>query len=444
MRLLAVGALMCAVVLGQGNTGFQVNGPGADLSIDGATSSSGEPLMDLQWVREDSIVTTASIHVGMPWDLGFTTGACVAGGGGGIPTPNGQVFNLSLADPTFVWLNNGTFVTPFASQTVPFNSPVPTTFTMQMGVLSPTHPDGVEISAPNIMAVDRVCAQEVVAEGVDLATLSTQPVVVYETQAQSPVVPGVEESMANQGSMTTGTMTLSSGGTPIASQAISIDNATRTVMVGGLPAQTVGDVFGPLPIPIGMTTGEVSFSLSAPVTIDIPTSVIIRVILALKTWVTDKGKVVKTFCDGRPGSPDMTQQQVDDWLNNNGFGGGAVTQVCPASDSYDCHGYTFACGLKWINDDQVQKILDDNCYKAVAAGGVMVGDIVVYCRNGKITHTGKVTAVDANGNATEITSKWGRLPKFKHPPMTVPGSYGTPKYRRSKRMGDKLKCKLTP
>jgi hypothetical protein len=119
----------------------------------------------------------------------------------------------------------------------------------------------------------------------------------------------------------------------------------------------------------------------------------------------------------------------------------------PATDAYDCHGFTFTCGAKWINDDQVNKILMDNGYtaKSADAGGVKAGDIVVYHDgSGNVKHSGVVTKVDANGNPTEIESKWGRAPKYKHAPGTVPPGYGTPTYYCTTRcLGNKLKCKTT-
>jgi hypothetical protein len=54
----------------------------------------------------------------------------------------------------------------------------------------------------------------------------------------------------------------------------------------------------------------------------------------------------------------------------------------------------------------------------------MAGDIVVYKKNGVITHYAVVTMVDANGNITEIESKWGRGQLFKGPVDAVPADYG--------------------
>jgi hypothetical protein len=44
----------------------------------------------------------------------------------------------------------------------------------------------------------------------------------------------------------------------------------------------------------------------------------------------------------------------------------------------DCHGQTFADGKFWINNNQVNKILKGDRYKAVKKGQESVGDVVVY------------------------------------------------------------------
>lgn len=88
----------------------------------------------------------------------------------------------------------------------------------------------------------------------------------------------------------------------------------------------------------------------------------------------------------------------------------------------DCHGETFDDGNCWINDEEVQQVLDDDY--VVVAGAKQVGDIVVYRdADGNITHSGTVTAVDGNGNVTEVESKWGSGGKYKHAVDETP--YGT-------------------
>jgi len=125
---------------------------------------------------------------------------------------------------------------------------------------------------------------------------------------------------------------------------------------------------------------------------------------------------------------------------------GKRTVEAPPSTTYDCHGKTFDAEASWINDDQVEKILNDDGYKPVPAGGARLGDVVIYRNNGQVTHSGTVTGIDSNGNVTEVCSKWGSGFEYRHAPNEVPqgqsgvvngvptqrGTYGTPTvYRRS-------------
>lgn len=92
---------------------------------------------------------------------------------------------------------------------------------------------------------------------------------------------------------------------------------------------------------------------------------------------------------------------------------------------YNCWGFTFdprRCVIESGTD--VQNILNDNA-NSVPDGSVECGDVICYRNNGIITHTGRVWAVDNQGHATSIRSKWGQLGEYLHPPLTVPSSYGT-------------------
>ena len=156
--------------------------------------------------------------------------------------------------------------------------------------------------------------------------------------------------------------------------------------------------------------------------------------LAAKPYKTDKGKTVTTFDDGWPNHPDKTQDEADEALRRIGLKD-KVEQTGPPTDDYDCHGWTFTNGAKWIDDDQVQKILDDNGYTKVAKP--KVGDLVVYKdADGNIRHTGIVRKVDPEtGEVTKVESKWGRYGRYKHAPNDVPSSYGTPEYYHTDREG---------
>jgi RHS repeat-associated protein len=77
--------------------------------------------------------------------------------------------------------------------------------------------------------------------------------------------------------------------------------------------------------------------------------------------------------------------------------------------SADCHGLTFTEGKYWINDNQVQTILDHDNYKALGSGDkAVVGDVAVY-RNasGGVVHSATVTQVDSRGQPTKVEGVGG-------------------------------------
>lgn len=93
---------------------------------------------------------------------------------------------------------------------------------------------------------------------------------------------------------------------------------------------------------------------------------------------------------------------------------------------YNCWGFTFNPRQCWINSGtDVQNILDGNGTQ-VFAPNIRVGDVICYRDSASvITHTGRVWAVNAAGEASLIQSKWGNWGEYIHPPLTVPSIYGT-------------------
>lgn len=102
----------------------------------------------------------------------------------------------------------------------------------------------------------------------------------------------------------------------------------------------------------------------------------------------------------------------------------SITVVADSSFAYDCHGLTFKTSGVWIDNDQVDKILHDQGW-IIQAGKAKVGDIVIYRKNGKVTHSGVVEEVDNDGKVTKVRSKWGSQGEYIHDPKDVPDSYGT-------------------
>ncbi len=61
----------------------------------------------------------------------------------------------------------------------------------------------------------------------------------------------------------------------------------------------------------------------------------------------------------------------------------------------DCHGFTFADGKYWINNDQVKRILKGDNYSNIKLDQATSGDVVVYYENNDVEHS--VTIVNSDG-----------------------------------------------
>ena len=74
----------------------------------------------------------------------------------------------------------------------------------------------------------------------------------------------------------------------------------------------------------------------------------------------------------------------------------------------NCHGFTFADSLYWINNGEVQTILEGDGYRRVATPSPR--DVAIYRdSNNKIVHSGRVETVDEQGG-TMVRSKDGPGP----------------------------------
>lgn len=155
-----------------------------------------------------------------------------------------------------------------------------------------------------------------------------------------------------------------------------------------------------------------------------------------KNSLTDRGRIVKTRESGHGkeiigplGRPevvpanDLTEKQADKEISQEHPPGllSKITKLGPPTNDYDCHGYTFLDKEKWIDNDQVPNILNDNGY--LTTDTPAVGDIVIYIARGQAVHSGKITEVKG-GVVTKVTSKWGRWGLYSHAPDDVPTRYG--------------------
>jgi hypothetical protein len=89
-----------------------------------------------------------------------------------------------------------------------------------------------------------------------------------------------------------------------------------------------------------------------------------------------------------------------------------VERTAAINPASNCHGWTFAGGHFGVDDSYVPVILEDHKYSAVQVP--QDGDIAVYCRHGKIAHSGLVRRADRNRELI-IESKWGPFGVFVHP-----------------------------
>jgi hypothetical protein len=243
-----------------------------------------------------------------------------------------------------------------------------------------------------------------------------------------------------------------SGGPFSITRTVQVNNDTHQILLAGNPASTLFDIFGPTPPPVSPTAVLIGH---ARWWVIILLRAIAAAILSGDVYITDQGRYVPTYGDDGTAAPDATDEA--NLMTAEGFvigidpnAANTVVRVQPASQAYDCHGFTFTKKFRWINDYEmngatkgiqtVQRILDDNGYAEIPANLVRPGDIVVYRKNhptlgpNKITHTGKVTTVKDNGDII-VESKWGAFPRYLHKPERVPASYGAPKYYRTQRTG---------
>jgi hypothetical protein len=101
------------------------------------------------------------------------------------------------------------------------------------------------------------------------------------------------------------------------------------------------------------------------------------------------------------------------------------TQRRKATNTYNCHGLTFASRRTCIHEERiVNLILSDDGYHPINAQDVLPGDIVLYYERDKqeLAHSGVVVGVDSLGRTPVITilSKWGRYGEYLHELRTHP------------------------
>lgn len=221
---------------------------------------------------------------------------------------------------------------------------------------------------------------------------------------------------------------------------VEIDNLSGALRSPGGEAASLAEIFGSAALPAAPgSTARLSASLDLPVELFVANALLAA---AETEYVTDRGTRVTVIDLSRRADP--VEADVDKIVKDWGLSD-KVTKARGGKPTwkYDCHGWTLAGGATWINDDQVQKVLDENGYAEKAIRDVRVGDLAVYRHGGAVTHTGIVVGTDP----LTIESKWGSMGRYIHKPEDVPqgqggfggvpraATYGTAKYYRSAREG---------
>lgn len=109
------------------------------------------------------------------------------------------------------------------------------------------------------------------------------------------------------------------------------------------------------------------------------------------------------------------------------------------ADLYNCHSFATTGGAgdlfdpflreshpHWLNNP-MHRLTNGPFAQLQDWQRVHPGDVLVYrTDDGKVTHTGVVREVDAQGNPTLVESKFGILGRYLHEPFDVPVQYGGP------------------
>jgi hypothetical protein len=140
---------------------------------------------------------------------------------------------------------------------------------------------------------------------------------------------------------------------------------------------------------------------------------------------TDRGRPLRVLACTRHAPPSRPGSALWRHLNN-----AELLCLAPPDGDCNCHGWVFLGGHHWLEDSDVEVIVQDNGYQPVAEP--RVGDLVLYHGNANdIRHSGLVVAVAAGGRVL-VESKWGDQGVYVHVPEL---GYGRHVYYRSARTG---------
>jgi hypothetical protein len=86
------------------------------------------------------------------------------------------------------------------------------------------------------------------------------------------------------------------------------------------------------------------------------------------------------------------------YLNSGGYAGYDT----------DCHGVSFTDGEYWMNNDQVNTLLQGDGYSSSGSETGSVGDVVVYYdANGNVVHSATISSISSGGDGATVYGQGG-------------------------------------
>jgi hypothetical protein len=97
-----------------------------------------------------------------------------------------------------------------------------------------------------------------------------------------------------------------------------------------------------------------------------------------------------------------------------------------ARPRYNCHGLTFASRRTTVKDGSMLRlILEDDGFSSIDRKATKCGDIILYVKDGEVTHSGIVVANEPPLHVPMVWSKWGKGPEVVHRYFDTHAVYGS-------------------
>jgi hypothetical protein len=126
--------------------------------------------------------------------------------------------------------------------------------------------------------------------------------------------------------------------------------------------------------------------------------------------LTDAGRRVALWRVGAGYAGASAEQEVG-YLRANGYDLKLI-QTGRVDPGYNCHGWVFTGGKRWVRGKEVEGILRDNRYQRVSRPGA--GDLAVFRDAAAVvTHSALVRGVNEDGTVL-LESKWGTIGRYVH------------------------------